>query len=1000
MADEPASPETPPSKPKSPRRKKPDEPKPVTSDSRKPKRRRASSGDQYDLSGDFRGAVINIKSTIVSSADVKDIENLPPEPGEPPFQGLQYYDEKDADRFFGRENVVAKIVGRLANSRFLTVIGASGSGKSSVVRAGVIPALRRGERLIDGSLPPTDSGQWDIRIFTPSAHPLDALAASLTRESESVSAAAALRADLAQEPQALSLVARRILAQNGKKRLMLVIDQFEEIFTQCHQDEERKAFLENLLRAVEPSDSQPITILLTLRADFYAQLTVQDRLRELVSQNQEFIGAMSREELTRAILQPAALGNWKVQEGLVEVILDDLGSEPGALPLLSHALLETWKRRRGRVLTVSGYTASGGVHGAIAQTAETVFRQRLTTEQQPIARMIFVKLAEVGEDALDTRRRAAFSELITRATDPLTIDAVLSILTESRLITTGTMEPGDTRVVEVAHEALIREWPTLRDWLNQNRQGLILHRQVTEDTNDWIKLDRDPGAVYRGARLGQMLKWAETNTDLISLTEQEFLDASRKVTEEESTQVQRLQRARRIQIALGSAAAALVLIVAVVVLAANGAFAQRTMSGIFNIAVAEFGEIGPDGTVQFSAAGKQMSGWAVTYLRNELEKEDANISVWPDQSNFFRRTYVPLVQPSAVEQTASDINADLLLYGYIDTHSDPPQLVLNFWVAPQEKYQFEDIQGNNQIGEPIRVLNPQDPGISVQGELERQSTAVAWIAMGLAQEQLGQSEDALAAFLKAEESAPQSAMVKFFIGREYLFISERQPDRQEELWQKAEEALGQAITIDPEYARAYIALGALYMKRATPLVDAAINSNQTPDPQASQWVEQAIEVYQIVLDLKPDPIQYGNPVEDVARLALGNAYWLQGTILLLQGDTNSSLQTFEKAIQLLEMSRPVFEESVTKHESYRRYLAQTYQNLGITYQWQANAFARNLDYDSALSAYQKSIDAFNQCILQGENSPDLIIQNDIVGKVCKPNLEQTQQIYNELSGEQ
>ena len=136
-----------------------------------------AAGDNYELSGDFRGAVINIKSTIVSNAEAKQLEDLSPEPGEPPFQGLQYFDEQDAGRFFGRETLVARIVGRLAMTRFLTVIGASGSGKSSIVRAGVIPALRRGERLADASLPPTDSGQWDIRILTPSAHPLEALAA-------------------------------------------------------------------------------------------------------------------------------------------------------------------------------------------------------------------------------------------------------------------------------------------------------------------------------------------------------------------------------------------------------------------------------------------------------------------------------------------------------------------------------------------------------------------------------------------------------------------------------------------------------------------------------------------------------------------------------------------------------------------------------------------------------------------------------------------------------
>ncbi len=952
----------------------------------------ASPGDSYDLSGDFRGAVINIKSTIVSNAEVKDLENLPPEPGDAPFQGLQYFDEKDADRFFGREALVAKIVGRLTTTRFLAVIGASGSGKSSVVRAGVIPALRRGERLANASLPPTDSGQWDIRILTPSAHPLDALAASLTLESESVSAAVNLRADLVQDPRSLTLVARRLLAQNGRKHLLLVIDQFEEIFTQCRQDEERRAFIENLLHAVDPADPQPITILLTLRADFYTQLAFQDHLRELVSQNQEFIGAMSRDELMRAILQPAALGNWKVQEGLVEVILDDLGSEPGALPLLSHALLETWKRRRGRVLTVSGYTAAGGVRGAIAQTAETVFRQRLSVEQQPIARMIFIKLAEMGEDSLDTRRRAAFSELITRATDTSTIDAVLSILTDARLVTTGTLEPGDTRVVEVAHEALIREWPTLRDWLNQNRQGLILHRQLTEDTNDWLKLGRDSGALYRGARLRQTLEWAKTNTDLISQAEQEFLDASQKIAHQESGQIHRLVRARR-------ALALLVIVVLVVILVA---FIPHIMGkGTFNVAVAEFGELGADGVIDSSTPGQLMREWTVNYLRDEL-KNDPNLVIWPDLGNLFTRTFtsVPLVRPDMAEKTALDINADLLLYGYIDTRSNPPQLMLNFWVAPQNEYKFEDIQGNTQIGKPIRVVDLNDPGISVQGELERQSTAVAWIAMGLAQEQLGQTEDALAAFLKAEEAAPQSEIVQFFIGREYLFLSERQPDQQESHWQAAEEALLQAIAFNDQYARAYIGLGALYRKRSEVLLDASMNSGKAVDPQAIQWVEQAIGSYQKVLELKPDPEQYGNPVEEVARLALGNAYRLKGAIAVNQGDAASALDALGQAIQTLEEVLLVFETSIQEHESYRRYLTQTYEYLGEAYQWQGIAFELAQNYPQALAAYQKSLGFYSQCIAQGNNTADLIIQNDIIDLLCEPYFRETQESFDNLNGEQ
>jgi len=378
----------------------------------RPKGAASPGGDIFEMSGDFRGAVINIKSTIIGAAEVRDLESMPPEPGDPPYQGLQYFGESDADRFFGRESLVARLVNRLATARFLAVIGASGSGKSSLVRAGVLPALRRGERLPDGSLPPTDSAQWDIRILTPGAHPLEALAVCLAHEAEhsarSLSALASLQSDLTQQPRALSLAARRLLAHNGKKHLLLVIDQFEEIFTQCRQPSERQAFLGALLDTLHPETLAPVTILITLRADYYAHLAEYAPLRQAISQNQEFIGAMTRTDLARAIFSPAALGNWKVQEGLVELILDDLGGEPGALPLLSHALLETWKRRRGRVMTLSGYAAAGGVRGAIAQTAETVFRQRLTPEQQPVARMIFTHLAELGvaQDASpDTRRR-------------------------------------------------------------------------------------------------------------------------------------------------------------------------------------------------------------------------------------------------------------------------------------------------------------------------------------------------------------------------------------------------------------------------------------------------------------------------------------------------------------------------------------------------------------------------------------------------------------------
>ena len=373
--------------------------------------------------------------------------------------------------------------------------------------------------------------------------------------------------------------------------------------------------------------------MIVLRADFYARLAQYDRLRDLVAQNQEFIGAMSRDELFRAIVTPAALGNWKIQEGLVEVMLDDAGSEPGALPLLSHALLETWRRRRGRTLTLSGYTEAGGVRGAIARTAEAVFTQRLTPEQRPVARLIFTRLAGLDEDAQDTRRRASFSELITRASDPVTIDLVLSILTDARLVTTGTQEPGSVKTVEVAHEALIREWPTLRTWLAEDREGLLLHQKLADDTRDWLRLDKDPGELYRGARLEQALDWAEKNSALLSLDESDFLDAARAARTADAQREQAYRRSALLRrlIAPGLALVLLgILAILFFTTGLNNRFkTPAKMNGLFNIAVAEFGQVGSDGQIGPWNGSSAVSGLVAAALEKGPGGE-ANILIWQD----------------------------------------------------------------------------------------------------------------------------------------------------------------------------------------------------------------------------------------------------------------------------------------------------------------------------------------------------------------------------------
>ncbi|GIK39293.1 MAG: hypothetical protein BroJett011_31260 [Chloroflexota bacterium] len=473
-----------------------------------------------------------------------------------PYPGMQYFDVGDADRFFGRELLTARLVGRLTPSpalplaggggegkgRFLAVVGASGSGKSSVVRAGLVPALQCGQPLADGSLPPEGSSQWPIHVMTPTVHPLEALAASLTREAESVTATATLIDDMAKDPRSLHLYVRKLLATpspalplRGGGSLLLVVDQFEELFTLCRDEAERRAFVDNLLTAVAPETAGPTLVVITLRADFYAHCAQYETLREALARQQEYIGPMSREELRRAIELPAQQAGCEFEPGLVELILRDVGDEPGALPLLSHALLETWRRRQGHLLTLAGYAESGGVRGAIAKTAESVFG-RLTPEQQAIARRIFLRLTELGEGAQDTRRRANLAELSPRPEEETVTEPVLKVLADARLVTTA------EETVEVAHEALIREWPTLRTWLNDNREGLRLHRHLSEAAQEWQRMHRDPGVLYRGAKLAQAGEWAEQQPGELNALEWEFLTSSKQA--EENERLRELEQAR------------------------------------------------------------------------------------------------------------------------------------------------------------------------------------------------------------------------------------------------------------------------------------------------------------------------------------------------------------------------------------------------------------------------------------------------------------------------
>jgi len=429
---------------------------------------------------------LRVHEEAIEAAGLPDYSR-PPADVPCPYKGLLPFEPEDRDLFFGREQLVEDLAARLDVSSFLAVVGPSGSGKSSLVRAGVVPALQS-----------TAGRTLRAAISTPGPHPI----AQLER-TDGVS--------------------------------LLVFDQFEEVFTLCRDERERAGFIEALIDRAESQGR----VIIALRADFYGHCAAYSRLASALEDQQALVGPMSEEELRRAIERPAERAGLVLEPGLVEAILRDVAGQPGALPLLSHSLLETWKRRSGHMLTVIGYLQSGGVQGAIAKTAETVYRHSLSVGQQALARNIFLRLTELGEGTEDTRRRVAIGELIPRREQEPEVREVLQTLADARLVTVGE----DT--VEVAHEALIRYWPTLREWLDEDREGRLVHRRLTEAALEWEALQHDPGSLFRGTRLATTGDWATAHDPELNELEREFLTASRQASEQEAERQRRANRRLR-----------------------------------------------------------------------------------------------------------------------------------------------------------------------------------------------------------------------------------------------------------------------------------------------------------------------------------------------------------------------------------------------------------------------------------------------------------------------
>jgi energy-coupling factor transporter ATP-binding protein EcfA2 len=452
-------------------------------------------------------------------ASAPDQPRRPDESGVSPYRGLATFQTQDADWFFGRTHLVRELTARIAAQRFVAVFGPSGSGKSSLLRAGILPALTR---------PDTGRAPWQAVVLTPGERPLAECAIHVARLLQLP--AGDVLADLTRDPQHLHLAVRQALSDAPDDvDLVLVVDQLEELFTLCGDHTQRAAFIAALTTAAFAPGSR-LRVVLGIRADFYGRCAEHPDLVDALRDNQVLVGAMLPEELRAAIIEPARRVGLTVEATLVSTILSEMVGRPGALPLMSHTLVETWRRRRGTTLSLTGYQASGGIDGAIQQTAEATYTA-LDTGQQHVAREILLRLTALDEDARDTRRRAPRAELVE---DTATAE-VLNALAAARLITV------DEDLVEIAHEALIRSWSRLRDWLDQDREGLRLHRRLIDDARTWESLDRDSGALYRGVRLAAAKDWYTRRHPTLTNSERAFLDASRTAHERE-------HHARRVRI--------------------------------------------------------------------------------------------------------------------------------------------------------------------------------------------------------------------------------------------------------------------------------------------------------------------------------------------------------------------------------------------------------------------------------------------------------------------
>jgi WD40 repeat protein/DNA-binding SARP family transcriptional activator/tRNA A-37 threonylcarbamoyl transferase component Bud32 len=459
-----------------------------------------------------------------------------------PYKGLHSFGEADQGDFYGRESLVSELAAVVAEHRLVAVVGPSGIGKSSVVRAGLIPALR------DGGLP--GSQTWVISDMFPGSYPYEELAAALLRVA--VDRPEQIAEELARDELGIRRMAKRMLPPDSE--LLLVIDQFEELFTLTTDEEIRRRFLDSLTELAADSRAR-VRVVVTMRADFLDYPLRYPEFGELFKAGIVAVTIPSDDDLAAAIEGPAAAAGVRFEPGLVSRIIADVRDQPGGLPLLQYALTELFAARPTDLLTAHTYETTGGVVGALATRAEELWEQ-LDERGRAAARHVFLRLITVDAGGQDTRRRVRRRELRQLELDAPAVDQLLRRYGEHRLLTFDRDPLTRSPTVEIAHEALLAQWKRLAAWVDERRDDLVLHRRLLEAVAEWGDAGRQTDYLPREGRLAQFEDWAATTDLALSSDEKAFLELGRRQEDEHRAGAARRRRAMLVGFALAAVVAA------------------------------------------------------------------------------------------------------------------------------------------------------------------------------------------------------------------------------------------------------------------------------------------------------------------------------------------------------------------------------------------------------------------------------------------------------------